>query len=84
VFAYSDGQPVAVFDVEEAHPLRDRTLRASASTGVSMKVAVVRGDCELDFDETEWPELLATAYEMFVDDPEVANDCFQWVKLEVT
>lgn len=84
VFAYSDGQPVEVFDVQENHLEWDETLTASVNTAVTLKVAVAGEVLEPDFDSSEWAEMLATAYEMFVDDPGAANDHFQWVRLEGT
>lgn len=83
MFAYSDGQPVEVFDVQDNHPQWDETLMASANSAVTLKVAVAGDIPEPDFYSTEWAEMLAAAYEMFVDDPAAANDQFQWVKLRV-
>jgi hypothetical protein len=82
MFAYSDGQPVEVFDVQDTHLQWDETLMASANSAVTLKVAVAGDVSQPDSHSTEWAEMLATAYEMFVDDPEVANDYFQWVRLE--
>jgi len=84
VFAYSGGQPVEVFDVQDNHLQWDETLMASANSASTLKVAVAGDISEPDFDSIEWAEMLATAYEMFVDDPGAANDNFQWVRLKIT
>jgi len=81
LFAYSNGQPVAAFDVEENDPKCDETMTARANNAVTVKVAVAGDVSEPDFDSAEWSDMLATAHEMFVDDPEAAN-YFQWVRLE--
>ena len=82
LFAYSDGIPVAVFDLEENCELGDRTLEATGNSGATLKVAVVGDTSALGFDATEWPELLAAAYEMFVNDGKVASDRIEWVTLK--
>jgi hypothetical protein len=72
LLAYSDGHPVAVFDVEENRLHGDEALTAIAKGEAALKVAVVRGLSGSDFDATEWPELLAAAMrcsERIVDYP---------------
>ncbi len=84
LFAYSNGQPVAVFDIEENHVQCGETVTGRANGDVTLKVAVAGVVSESDFGSAEGQEMLATAYEMFVEDPELASDCFQWVRLEAT
>jgi hypothetical protein len=84
LFAYSNGHPVAVFDLEENFEEGDRILEATADSGATLKVAVVGDTSALDFDATEWPELLAAAYEMFVNDGKLASDRIEWVRLKAT
>ncbi len=81
LFAYSNGHPVAVFDLEQNSELGDRILEATANSGATLKVAVVGDTSALDFDATEWPELLAAAYEMFVNDGKVASNHIEWVRM---
>jgi len=83
LLAYSDGHPVAVFEVEENLLYNDEALTAIANSEAALKVAVVRGLSGSDFDATEWPELLATAYEMFITDRELSGSQIEWVKLSV-
>ena len=82
LFAYSGGQPVAVFEVDENHPQRNEPLTANANGEAALKVAVVKGFSGPEFDATECPELLAAAYEMFVNDGKPSSDRIEWVKLE--
>jgi len=74
-FAYSNGEPVEVFDVDGEH--------ASANPGIAPKVAVAGDVSHSDFDEIEWPEMLATAHDLFVFDPEAGDELLQWVKPEI-
>jgi len=82
LFAYSNGGPVDVFDLEEIYELGEKILVATAAGGNPLKVAVVGDTSALDFDATEWPELLAAAYDMFVDNGNVARKPIEWVRWE--
>lgn len=84
LFAYSNGDPVDVFDLEETRELGKRILVATAAGGSSLKVAVVAHTSGLDFDATESPELLAAAYDMFVNNRKGARERIEWVRLETT
>lgn len=81
LFPYLNGVPVAVFDLGENCESGDRALEATVCASVSLKVAVVRDTSALGSDAAEWPELLAAAYEMFVNDGKVASDRIEWVTL---
>lgn len=84
LLAYSDGHPVDVFELEENRLQGAEALTAIANSEAALRVAVVRGLSGSDFDATEWPELLAAAYEMFMMDRELSGDQIEWVKLKVT
>ena len=79
VFAFSGGQPVAVFDLEEDW-LRPGAVTGSTNTGAALKVAVAKSNFGLDFDDDEWPESFAAAYEEFVNDPQASTEHFDWIK----
>lgn len=81
LFAFSNGRPVDVFDLEEISELGEKILVATATNGTPLKVAVVGDTSALDFDATEWPELLAAAYDMFVINGKAAGDHIEWVRL---
>jgi hypothetical protein len=79
VVAFSGGKPVEVFNLQEDW-LRPGGLAATASAGASLKVAVAKNHCGLDFDSADWPESFAVAYEEFVNDPEGSSEHFDWIE----
>ena len=81
LFAYSNGGPVDVFDFEEIDEMGERTLVATATGGNTLKVAVIGDTSALDFDATESPELLAAAYDMFVNNRKVASKHIEWMRV---
>jgi hypothetical protein len=76
VFAYSNGEPVTVFDVDGR--------QAFANKNIALKVAVSGDVTDEDFEGTEWTEQLSAAYDLFIVDPEAAEKLVQWVRPEVT
>lgn len=77
LFAYSNGKSVKIFEVDGEY--------AAANDGAALKVAVTGEPLEdlEDLEEFEWMERLASAYDLFVDNPEVDEERLQWVKPEV-
>ena len=74
LFAYSNGQPVKIFDVDGNC--------ASLNRGIALTVAVAGAEFD-EFEVSEWMERLASAYDLFVDDPEASAEQLRWVKPEV-
>jgi len=77
LFAYSNGKPVEIFDVDGNY--------AIPNCGLALKVAVT-GDASENFEDLEdfqWTERLAAAYDLFVVDPGMGEKRLRWVKPEV-
>lgn len=83
LFAYSGGQPVTVFNVEQNDMQYDEACTASASPEAAVKMAVARGLAGQDSDMTKRPELLAAAYEMFITDRERFKRQIEWLELKL-
>jgi len=81
LFAYSNGGPVDVFDLEEISELGKKILVATGTSETPVKVAVIGDTSAFDFDAAESPELLAAAYDMFVNNRKVASKHIEWVRL---
>jgi hypothetical protein len=81
LFAYSNGRPVATLEIREG--------QATASE-CALRVAIAADDSETfddlddpDWDDSEWRERLASAYDLFVDDPWLGEQRMRWVNPEI-
>jgi hypothetical protein len=79
LLAFSNGRPVASFEVNEDQP--PGTLCATRNSEVAVKVAYVRASCSAYFEPCECPGSLTEAYEIFVRDGKESG-VLEWARLE--
>ena len=80
LLAYSDGRLVRAFDLEEDLPRHGRGVRAIAHEGAALTVAIARSAGD-PYSDAPKPELLAAAYEMFINDGDLSAGEVDWVGL---
>ena len=80
VLAYSGGRQVPVFHLEQDLMRDDLGVKAIAISGAALTVAVVKS-ADNPYSDVPKPELLAAAYEIFINDGDLDSDEIEWVRL---
>jgi hypothetical protein len=69
-----------VFSTEDKLLHGDDTLKAIVDTGAPIEVTAIRDIPQVEFEATDWPEILEAARQMFMKGARLDDDYVAWVK----
>src|SRR2546430_2243272 len=77
--AYAEGHPVVVFSTEGALLHGEETCRAIVDAGVTLDATAVEDIPKVEFEATDWPEMLEAARRMFMEGASLDPEYEAWV-----
>ena len=78
--AYAEGYPVLIFSDEGVLLHGEETCRAIVDTGVSIDAKDVEDIPKVEFEATDWPDMLEAARRMFMEGASLDPEYEAWVK----